>query len=93
MFVSFKLRDGECEQGGRFFNGYNQGSFQELIKKHLSFVLLSNWTSDEVRPDRKQRFCAEAQQIAGKEEAVVCRFELRDFIRTGEVDPGFGTSR
>jgi len=53
MFLSFKLRDGEWEQGGRFFNGYDENSFRELIKKHPSFALCSIWTSDDVRPDRK----------------------------------------
>jgi SAM-dependent methyltransferase len=53
MFLSFKLRDGEWEQGGRFFNGYDENSFRELIKKHASFALCSIWTSDDVRPDRK----------------------------------------
>lgn len=53
MFVSFKLRDGEWEQDGRFFNGYDEDSFRELIKKHPSFLLGSIWTSDDLRPDRK----------------------------------------
>lgn len=53
MFVSFKLRDGEWEQDGRFFNGYDENSFGELVKKDPSFVFCSIWTSDDVRPDRK----------------------------------------
>jgi len=53
MFVSFKLRDGEWEQDDRFFNGYSQVSFEELIKQHPSFSLLSIWTTDDARPDRK----------------------------------------
>jgi 2-polyprenyl-3-methyl-5-hydroxy-6-metoxy-1,4-benzoquinol methylase len=53
MFVSFKLRDSEWVQDGRFFNGYDENSLRELIKKHPSFVLCSIWTSDDVRPDRK----------------------------------------
>jgi len=40
---------------------------------------------DEVRPDRKQGFCAEDQQIAGKKETVICRFELLDFVRVGDI--------
>ena len=54
MFVSFKLRDGEWEQNGRLFNGYDETSFRELITQLPSFVLGSIWTSDDVRPDRKQ---------------------------------------
>jgi SAM-dependent methyltransferase len=54
MFMSFKLRDGEWEKNDRFFNSYNHNSFRELIKKYPSFVLCSTWTTDDVRPDRKQ---------------------------------------
>jgi 2-polyprenyl-3-methyl-5-hydroxy-6-metoxy-1,4-benzoquinol methylase len=54
MFMSFKLRDGEWEQDGRFFNGYNETSFRELIKEHPSFLLCSIWITDDVRPDRKR---------------------------------------
>jgi len=53
MFVSFKLRAGEWEQDGRFFNGYSENSFRELVKKHPSFGHCSIWTTDDVRPDRK----------------------------------------
>ena len=52
MFVSFKLRDGEWEQDGRLFSGYNQNSLQELIKNHPSFVLCSIWTTNDMRPGR-----------------------------------------
>ena len=50
MFASYKLRDGEWDQ---LFNGYGQDSFRELIKRHPSPVLLSAWTTADVRPDRK----------------------------------------
>lgn len=52
MFASFKLCDGEWEKNGRFFNGYDETSFRELIKKHPSFVLSSICASDDVRPYR-----------------------------------------
>lgn len=55
LFVSFKLRDGEWEQDGRFFNGYDERSFQELLKGHRSLGLCSSWVSDDVRPDRKHQ--------------------------------------
>jgi hypothetical protein len=52
MLMSFKLRDGEWEQNGRFFNGYKQNSFRELVMERPSFVLCSIWITDDVRPDR-----------------------------------------
>jgi SAM-dependent methyltransferase len=55
LFVSFKLRDGEWEQDGRLFNGYDEKSFRELVKKHPSFTLSSIWASDDVRPNRRQQ--------------------------------------
>jgi SAM-dependent methyltransferase len=53
LFISFKLRDGEWEQDGRFFNGYDEKSFQVLVKQHPLFVPLSIWISNDVRPHRK----------------------------------------
>jgi SAM-dependent methyltransferase len=53
MFLSFKLRDGEWEQDGRFFNSYSEDSFRDLIKKHHSFVLHSTWATDDFRSDHK----------------------------------------
>jgi len=53
MFLSFKLRDGEWEMDGRFFTGYDQNSFQELVKTHPSFAICLIWTTDDARRDRK----------------------------------------
>jgi SAM-dependent methyltransferase len=52
MFISFKLRNGEWKKGGRFFNGYDEGSFRTLLSRHLTLRLHSVWISDDVRPQR-----------------------------------------
>jgi hypothetical protein len=36
---------------GRFFNGYKQNSFRELVMEHASFVPCSIWITDDVKPD------------------------------------------
>lgn len=53
MFVSFKLRDGEWEQSGRFFNGYDVASLGALLRRHQSLSIVSIWESEDVRPERK----------------------------------------
>jgi len=41
MFVSFKLRNGEWQQNGRLFNGYDQDALRELLKNQPSLSLCS----------------------------------------------------
>jgi hypothetical protein len=53
MYTSFKLRDEEWEEGGRFFNGYDQNSFRQLMRGHPALACQSIWVSEDVRPDRK----------------------------------------
>jgi SAM-dependent methyltransferase len=53
MFVCFKLRDEEWEQDGRFFNGYDEGSFQELLGRHPTLACHSIWVTDDTRLKRK----------------------------------------
>lgn len=53
MFASFKLRDDEWEQDGRFFNGYDEASFPQLITHHPALLLRSIWVSADERPGRK----------------------------------------
>ena len=52
MFVSFKLRDEEWEQKGRFFNGYSENSLRKLIKRQAELLPISIWVSDDARPER-----------------------------------------
>ena len=69
MFVSFKLRDEEWEEEGRFFNGYDQTSFQQLIRGHPALVCESMWLSEDVRPDHKGKMWLNAilQNIRSRE--------------------------
>jgi SAM-dependent methyltransferase len=53
MFLSFKHRDEEWEQNGRFFNGYSEDTFRRLIKGHSSVLPVSIWLSNDARPGRK----------------------------------------
>ena len=53
MFLSFKNRDGEWEEGGRFFNGYDVRSFEALVREHPVLSVTSIWTSEDVRPERR----------------------------------------
>lgn len=52
MYVSFKNRDGEWEQNGRFFNGYTEESFHGLLGEHEALVPISIWTTHDARPNR-----------------------------------------
>jgi hypothetical protein len=52
MYVSFKNRDSEWEQNGRFFNGYTEESFHDLLGKHEPLVPISIWTTNDARPNR-----------------------------------------
>ena len=53
IFASFKLRDEEWEQEGRFFNGYDVSSFRALLRRHPRLSALSVWTSSDARPERR----------------------------------------
>jgi len=52
MYISFKNRDGEWEQNARFFNGYTEESFDDLLRNHAGLVPISIWTTDDARPNR-----------------------------------------
>jgi SAM-dependent methyltransferase len=53
IFASFKLRDQEWEENGRFFNGYNLDSFELLLRGHPNLAASALWVSEDVRPARK----------------------------------------
>ena len=55
MYASFKYGDGEWEQGGRFFNSYDEGSFAALTRQHPSLTLHRQWQSEDVRPGREKQ--------------------------------------
>jgi SAM-dependent methyltransferase len=52
LYVSFKYGDWEGERNGRFFNDYDERSFQRLLHNHPDLQLVSFRVSQDVRPDR-----------------------------------------
>ena len=50
IFTSFKLRNEEWDESGRYFDGYDQRSFEAMMTKHPSIQLQTTWVSDDVRP-------------------------------------------
>ncbi len=52
MFMSFKFRDGQWEQGGRFFNGYNETTLRAMLADQPAEVL-KVWTTFDQRPERR----------------------------------------
>lgn len=52
MFASFKYRNEEWVNNGRFFNGYDEKSFTDLLNRH-PVICHSMWISEDVRPERK----------------------------------------
>jgi SAM-dependent methyltransferase len=53
LYASFKYGDGEGERNGRFFNDYDERSFQLLLRNHPDLELVSFWVSEDVRPGRE----------------------------------------
>ena len=52
LYASFKYGDDEGERNGRFFNDYNEQSFQCLLNEHPNLQQISSWVSGDVRPER-----------------------------------------
>mgnify|MGYP000892173189 FL=1 len=52
LYASFKYGDWEGERNGRFFNDYDERSFQLLLRNHPNLQLVSFRVSEDVRPDR-----------------------------------------
>jgi SAM-dependent methyltransferase len=52
MFLSFKLWDGEWEEGGRFFNSYDECALRSLLQDHPLLQIESIWISNDMRPNR-----------------------------------------
>lgn len=52
LYASFKYGDGEREDNGRFFNDYNEQSFQGVLREHPDLQLVTSWVSGDVRPER-----------------------------------------
>lgn len=53
LYASFKYGDNEEYRNERFFNCYEEKSFNELIEKHKEFKLMRSWITEDVRKDRR----------------------------------------
>jgi len=54
LYASFKYGDSEWVKDGRFFNSYDDTSFNELLARHQGLDLLQGWVSEDVRRERNQ---------------------------------------
>lgn len=52
FYASFKYGNGESIRNGRFFNDYDEQSFDELIRNYSSIELLRTWRTLDIRQDR-----------------------------------------
>jgi SAM-dependent methyltransferase len=52
LYASFKYGDSEWEKDGRFFNSYDEASFNGLLAGHHQLELLQRWVSEDVRRGR-----------------------------------------
>ncbi len=53
MYLSFKYGNYEVRQGGRFFNYYNQTTFEELIELVNGIKIIKMWQTGDNREDRR----------------------------------------
>ena len=53
-FVSFKEGEGECQDGGRYFNDLQIESLERLLVGHSEIEVVRLWTTSDLRPDQQQ---------------------------------------
>lgn len=56
FYLSFKYGDGEGFRNGRFFNSYNEESFEALMKDFKGLKILDMWKTADVRVGRKDEY-------------------------------------
>ncbi len=56
MFASFKYGDWEGERNGRFFNSYDEASFDALVAQHPALEVVMVWKTEDVRGERTGEF-------------------------------------
>ncbi len=56
LFASFKHGDGESERNGRFFNSYDEASFDALVAQHPALDGVNVWKTEDVRGERTGEF-------------------------------------
>ena len=56
IYMSFKYGDKEVYEKGRFFNYYDEDSFQKLVDKFVELEVIKLWQTIDVREDRDDEF-------------------------------------
>lgn len=56
MYLSFKYGIFEGERNGRFFLDMTEESFHKLLEPFPALSALDEWTSEDVRPDRTEKW-------------------------------------
>lgn len=54
--MSFKHGVFEGERNGRYFLDFTEEKLEQLLKKHTSLQQLRNFLTEDVRPDREERW-------------------------------------
>ena len=56
LYMSFKYGVFEGERNGRYFLDLTEEKLEQLLKKHTSLQQLRNFLTEDVRPDREERW-------------------------------------
>ena len=56
LYMSFKYGVFEGERNGRYFLDFTEEKLEQLLKKHTSLQQLRNFLTEDVRPDREERW-------------------------------------
>ena len=56
LYMSFKHGVFEGERNGRYFLDFTEEKLEQLLKKHTSLQQLRNFLTEDVRPDREERW-------------------------------------
>ena len=51
-YLSFKYADTEGLRNGRWFNSYDERTFQELLLRHPALGVIELWVTTDIRPGR-----------------------------------------
>ena len=52
LYASYKYGDGAQIKGGRFFNNYDESTFEEVVDNVVEFEIENYWITKDLRPDR-----------------------------------------
>ena len=52
LYASYKYGDGAQIKGDRFFNNYDESTFEEVVDNVVEFEIENYWITKDLRPDR-----------------------------------------